>query len=116
MENKTLIVVMAVVLATMMLGAPGIHAFTGIAKHGYDTGYFTAKAGKPYPFDANFTKTYRLGYDFGFRDGVQNAPYDPVKKYENADSEQEDGLPYDAQGRPCFFGPNHVDCVGEVGH
>ena len=111
---KTLLITVAVIV--LMIGVPTVHAFEGIAKDGYDAGYFAAKAGKPYPFGSNFTKSYKLGYDFGYRDGVQGAPYDPVKKHENKDSEQEDGLPYDAQGRPCFFGPNHVDCIGEVGH
>jgi hypothetical protein len=106
-------VILGIVVVALMIGAQSVQAFKGTSRDGYDAGYFAAKAGKPYPFDANFTKSYRLGYDFGYRDGVQNAPYDPVKKYENKDSEQEDGLPYDAQGRACLFGPDHDQCLVE---
>ena len=71
-----------------------------------------AKSGKPYDFSSNHTVKYKLGYDFGYRDGIQGSPYDPIKKYANKDSEQEDGIPYDAQGRPCIFGPDHTECLG----
>jgi hypothetical protein len=101
------------VIAVLMIGAQTVQAFKGTSRDGYDAGYFAAKAGKPYPFGSNFTKSYKLGYDFGYRDGIQGAPYDPIKKYENKDSEQEDGLPYDAQGRPCIFGPDHTECLAQ---
>jgi len=106
---KTL--VLGVITLVLMIGAPSVQAFTGIAKHGYDAGYFAAKAGKLYDFSTNPATDYGRGFDFGYRDGIQGAPYDPIKKYPNKDSEQEDGLPYDQFGRPCFFGPDHTECL-----
>ena len=96
-----------------MIGAPTVQAFEGTSKDGYDAGYFAAKSGKPYDFSSNHTAKYKLGYDFGYRDGIQGGPYDPIKKYINKDSEQEDGVPYDAQGRPCIFGPDHTECLDD---
>jgi hypothetical protein len=104
----------AVAVLVLMIAAPSVQAFEGTSRDGYDAGYFAAKSGKPYPFNSTHTAKYKLGYDFGYRDGIQGAPYDPVKKYANKDSEQEDGMPYDAQGRPCIFGPDHTECLADV--
>jgi len=82
-------VILGIVVVVLMMGAQSVLAFKGIVRDGYDAGYFAAKSGKPYPFGSNFTKSYKLGYDFGYRDGIQDAPYDPIKKYPNKDSEQE---------------------------
>ena len=108
---KIIVISALVIVIVLMHGVPAVQAFQGASKDGYDAGYFAAKAGKPYPFGSNFTEKYKLGYDFGYRDGIQGAPYDPVKNYPNEDTEQEDGLPYDAQGRPCIFGPDHTECT-----
>ena len=65
----------AIAVLVLMLGAPSVQAFKGIAKDGYDAGSLRQKAGKPYPFGQNFTAKYKLGYDFGYRNGIQGAPY-----------------------------------------
>jgi hypothetical protein len=56
--EKTLLLGVVLVL---MIGAPTVQAFTGAAKDGYDAGYFTAKAGKPYDFSSNHIAKYKLG-------------------------------------------------------
>ena len=106
-------VILSAVVICLLIGAPSVQAFKETKtsfKDGYDAGYFTAKAGKPYDVSSNHTAKYKLGYDFGYRDGSNGSIYDPIKKYPNKESEQEDGIPYDAQGRPCIFGPNHDEC------
>jgi hypothetical protein len=105
-------IILSVIAISLMIGAPTVQAFTGTAKNGYDAGYSAGKAGKSYDFSTNPATDYGRGFDFGYRDGIQGAPYDPIKKYVNKDTEQEDGLPYDAQGRPCFFGHDPTECLG----
>jgi hypothetical protein len=108
-------IILSLLIISLMIGAQSVYtqvqAFKETKtsfKDGYDAGYFTAKAGKPYDLSSNHT----VGYDFGYRDGSSGSKYDPVKKYVNKDSEQEDGIPYDAQGRPCIFGHDHTECLG----
>ena len=69
---KIVLVVLGVII--LIIGAPTVQAFEGISKDGYDAGYFAAKSGKPYDFSSNHTATYKLGYDFGYRDGIQGGP------------------------------------------
>jgi hypothetical protein len=110
-------VILSAISVCLLICAPTIQAFKETKtsfKDGYDAGYFTAKAGKPYDFNSTHTERYKTGYDFGYRDGSSGSPYDPIKKYANKDSEQEDGIAYDAQGNPCIFGPSHDDCYDKV--
>jgi hypothetical protein len=110
-------ILVSVVVICLLIGAQSVYAQVQAFKtktsfkDGYDAGYFIGKAGKSYEAtSSNHTAKYKVGYDFGYRDGSSGSKYDPVKKYANKDSEQEDGLPYDAQGRACLFGPGHDLC------